>query len=660
MTRSLVALWCTLLAAVATISVLAQFWVVQRRESARQRVREILASQLSPVNESIGRLVEEYSRTLQIRLSEHDLGDVNACYELTRSPLAQAVVVVNRDAQLWYPTDVTRMSTDRRTLVEEAQQLLREQGDPRPQSGNRQAGNLMPGADLGSLRSRSYSGSQIAQNLKSQNLEQFADSLPTRVAQQDADALDASGQFDAGDRQTSQVALPSADPAKPQLADKAQLPSSDIEASGGGAGRLPSDGEEQEDASEPEQFGWITWYHRRGMVLGFWWHQSDQWRGMVVLPRARWMADIVAAMPTLPRNKQLFTKSASPSLLSGSVRQLVDVEGNVIYQWGDVADQDWDALTRAAPAAELPVTNPFDGWRLRVYATAALEEQLAGDDLVTPIWLAVGAVALALVLGGALVTANLNRQFRLAASRVSFVNQVSHELRTPLTNICMYADLLAEDLRRDTDPADEATRSLGRVGVIQNESRRLNRLISNVLEFARAGTKPKRLRRAHCVLDELIREVLATFQPRLDELHFEVVVDLQTPHQRSFDPDVVEQIVVNLISNAEKYAAAGRYLEISTRGHRDRVEVFVKDAGPGVPQRLADRIFSPFERVSNRLEDPAGTGIGLTIARELARKHGGDCELLDVPHGAAFRCTLDAPLSSDRIEQTTEEDGSPK
>ena len=107
------------------------------------------------------------------------------------------------------------------------------------------------------------------------------------------------------------------------------------------------------------------------------------------------------------------------------------------------------------------------------------------------------------------------------------------------------------------------------------------------------------------------------------------------------DRGTVEQILVNLIGNAEKYATSGKYLCIETAATDSGVAFTIIDHGPGIPMRMREQIFKPFVRMTDRLEDPAGTGIGLTIARELAQRHGGDCVLLTTDVGASFRCTLE-------------------
>lgn len=392
-----------------------------------------------------------------------------------------------------------------------------------------------------------------------------------------------------------------------------------------------------------QRSGWVTWYHRRGMLLGYWWEQPSGWKMMAILPRARWISDIVAALPAAMESTSP-ARSASASLAANFYR-LVDVEGQVIHQWGEANRESWPQLGKSTPTAVIAVAEPLSGWRLQVFANARMQRHLAGDSVTIPLLVAVAALAVSLLIAGAWLTLSLNRQLRLAASRVSFVNQVSHELRTPLTNIRMYADLLAQAL--DEQGAEELQRE--RVAVIQGESQRLSRLIGNVLQFARpVGQRdvqpdaPPDAHRAVASLDELVTEVVATFRPRLQRLGFHIDLDLQAAEPRLLPVDAVEQILVNLIGNAEKYAAAGGYLRIATRSEGDQIVIEVADAGPGIPASQRKRVFEPFVRLCDRLEFPAGTGIGLTIVRRLAHEHGGQCVVLPSAKGAVVQCALQA------------------
>lgn len=656
MVRSLAILWGTLLAAIVAMCVLAQFWVVQRKAMAEQRVREILASQLEPANDAIAKVIDGYSISLQDELGKRDLSSLDDCVDIKRFPLSDTVIVVDSDSILRFPENFAQVSTDRQTLIDEAVQLLREQVVVLPTS------NSPAQVSTQQLQNSFANDAQGLQDV----LEQFQQS---DAAQQQNAKLYYGNRGDVAPRGRSSPSntaqIPSQDIQQAQIGSvesefasefKAEPEQSQVLAA---EDSLVEDNADRQDAvgegetiSAPEfasDFGWLTWYHRRGMVLGFWWNQENRWRGIVALPRARWMADIVAALPSTSTgwadSRFLKNSGSENSALAGSLKQLVDIEGAVIYQWGDASQALWEQAEAATPTAEISVAEPLEGWRLRVLASDQLKQRLAGDNLVLPIWLAVSGVSIALLLGGVIVTLNLNRQVRLAASRVSFVNQVSHELRTPLTNICMYADLLKNEMESAVTEGGQSERSLGKLEVIQNESQRLSRLINNVLQFARADRK-KKLHRQMLVVDRLVEEALSTFRPRLDELQFDTTLSLNCPEPRRVDPDAVEQILVNLIGNAEKYASDGRRLTITTTGTDQRVEIEVRDAGPGVPASMKNRIFKPFERISDRLEDPAGTGIGLTIVRELSKQHGGDCRLIDSTDGAAFLVAIEAPLAA--------------
>ncbi len=190
----------------------------------------------------------------------------------------------------------------------------------------------------------------------------------------------------------------------------------------------------------------------------------------------------------------------------------------------------------------------------------------------------------------------------------------------------MYTDLTLQGLEPHRDSGLD--RELDRLSVIQHETTRLGRLIENVLAFARSG-KPRPVRTSLVEnVESLIDDVLATFEPQLRECQMVVERTAEQVQPLRIDREAFEQILVNLISNAIKYAASGRVLRIETAYTSQQLTLRVIDFGPGIPKRMRKRVFEPFVRGSNRLEDPAGTGIGLSIARQLARQHGGDCRPL--------------------------------
>ena len=213
---------------------------------------------------------------------------------------------------------------------------------------------------------------------------------------------------------------------------------------------------------------------------------------------------------------------------------------------------------------------------------------------------------------------------------MEFVGQVSHELKTPLTNIRMYAEMLEEQLA--TEPQQR-----NYLGVIINESQRLSRLIGNVLNFSRTPT----LQLREVDVDALVRRTLDNFLPGFSARGIAVASRLEAGRAVTTDHDMLEQILNNLLSNVEKYAAEGKRVAVSTGIDGGQLALRVRDYGPGIPASERRRIFEPFYRIDDRLtEGVSGTGIGLTIARQQARRLGGDLVIIDVENGACFELRL--------------------
>ncbi|MFP6766340.1 MAG: HAMP domain-containing sensor histidine kinase, partial [Planctomycetaceae bacterium] len=287
--------------------------------------------------------------------------------------------------------------------------------------------------------------------------------------------------------------------------------------------------------------------------------------------------------------------------------------------------------------AEVPVSAPLTSWRLQAFVPDELV-QGATRSARFSLNASLAAAGVAVCLLVAFFWRGYRRELQEASQRVSFVNQVSHELRTPLTNIRMYADLLESDLDRITD--EDASRPRGRLKVIAEESQRLTRLIGNVLTMARQQRNTLALKRQPAVIDNIVRDVLQQFEPALNRCSIVTLFEAAASEAVPVDIDALEQILVNLFSNVEKYAASGGSLKITTVQSEVVTRITVSDAGPGIPVRQRTAIFRPFYRSSDRLEDAAGTGIGLSIARELARLHGGDIQLIESKSGACFEVTL--------------------
>jgi signal transduction histidine kinase len=380
----------------------------------------------------------------------------------------------------------------------------------------------------------------------------------------------------------------------------------------------------QEGGGRSSNHGWYTWYWGNGANLLFWVRDAS---GRVIgaeCDRSRMLADIVGELPN--------SDPADPNLQQGRIA-LTGGDGVPVYQWGA-----YNPLQTEQPRVRLDLNHPLDSWSLYYFAPEAQSGAALGRSTLFNLVAGMSALVLALIGLASYLYRESTRDMRQAAERVSFVNQVSHELKTPLTNIRMYAELLEQSLPEGDQRASQ------HLGVIVSESQRLSRLIGNVLTFARKQNDKLTLHRTAGNVDQCVQFVLDHFTAALETAGVRTVFTRGAGAAVEFDRDALEQILGNLFSNVEKYAGAGGLMEVTSRQNGSTTSIVVADKGPGIPRGQEEKIFNPFYRLSNKLSDGVtGTGIGLAIARELARKHGGDLKAAHSNTGARFELELQTP-----------------
>ena len=200
---------------------------------------------------------------------------------------------------------------------------------------------------------------------------------------------------------------------------------------------------------------------------------------------------------------------------------------------------------------------------------------------------------LAIGVGGGLIVADLRRQLRATRQKTDFVSNVSHELRTPLTSIRMFSELLADG--RVTDPIKQRSY----LQVIASEAARLTRLINNVLDWAKLERGEKRYDLQKCDLASVTRELAEGYRSQLESSGFRLVCHWPAdPVWVRADRSALAQVILNLLSNAEKYAGDRKevVLEIGLDSLKNFVELRVLDRGLGVPSGLEEKIFEQFYR----------------------------------------------------------------
>lgn len=210
------------------------------------------------------------------------------------------------------------------------------------------------------------------------------------------------------------------------------------------------------------------------------------------------------------------------------------------------------------------------------------------------------------------------RAEQLAAQRSALAAAAAHELRTPLAGLRLHAEMLELGLGEPARRAAYAHR-------IAAEAARLGRVVTNLLGFARLERGGLRIDAAMGDLGAAVAACVERQRPALEGAGLAVELSVAATPPVAFDADAVEQILVNLLDNAEKYSrgAPSRSASVAVVPGPDAVVLEVRNSGSSLTGRAKRRLFRPFARAAGP-DAPAGLGLGLALVRELARAHGGD------------------------------------
>lgn len=380
------------------------------------------------------------------------------------------------------------------------------------------------------------------------------------------------------------------------------------------------------NSTSSTETGWTTWDTGTETDIYLWHRTSNKILLGQKLSSAYWLSQLIARLPS----------GVEANELKGASIRLVDKRQRTIYQWGDFEIDDMSPSNGASePTSKEWLTYPLDGWRLEYYTQIVT----VGNSKSLMFYLSFFSLLALVGIGGRMSWNEYRREIRNAEQRVSFVNQVSHELKTPLTNICIYADMLEAEVTQDDVPDPQRVKKF--TSVVTSESQRLGRLINNVLNFSRAQQEKISVHKTPVSVDDVIQLTLDNFAPAFATKSIEIETQLDAQKPVMLDSELLEQILNNLFSNIEKYAAEGGLARVVSKISDTQTTILVCDAGQGIPKLSREKIFEPFERGSDSLvEGVSGTGIGLSIARDLCRLHGGDLKLIDSEQGACFEVTL--------------------
>lgn len=220
--------------------------------------------------------------------------------------------------------------------------------------------------------------------------------------------------------------------------------------------------------------------------------------------------------------------------------------------------------------------------------------------------------------------------------KTNFVSNVSHELRTPMASILGFAGTILRDENMPDETRNEFIR------IIYEEAQRLTRLIENVLDISRMESGTTKFEMNITDLGLILTEALETQQVLADERGVKLLIDIEENAPKIMGAnDALNQMVVNLVSNAIKFTDPGGKVKVALSVADEYISLLVSDTGIGIPEAEVDKIFDKFYRVENDMREDEGTGIGLAIVREIVEQHDGSIEVESkVGEGTHFRVKL--------------------
>ncbi len=358
-------------------------------------------------------------------------------------------------------------------------------------------------------------------------------------------------------------------------------------------------------------------------------------------------------MPTSWGDTMVYGARYSTTALSGLLSDVLDGNGLLPSTFTEgrrnrdvlavrVSDRSGRRIFDSAPGLTSPLESHIDlpSRAGALGVDAIIRPEVAGTLIIgglpasrLPMLFGVLGLAAALAV---VAVAQLRREGELARLRADFVSSVSHELRTPLAQIKLYLETLRLG-RAKTDA--ERDWSLGH---IDRETTRLHFLVENVLRFSRVGRNEATVATPTDPGEEVER-IVDEFRPLGASRRVRIVTQIDARPTLAMRPEALRHLLLNLLDNAVKYGPNEQTVRV-TLGQRDgEVVLSVADEGPGVPVREREQIWTPFMRGA-AARAKGGSGIGLTIVREVVEQHGGRYWVEPAAPSGGARFVITLPL----------------
>ncbi len=256
-------------------------------------------------------------------------------------------------------------------------------------------------------------------------------------------------------------------------------------------------------------------------------------------------------------------------------------------------------------------------------------------------WLLLCFILLAvLVLGFIFTIYSFLRQKNISEMKSDFVNNITHEFKTPIATISLASEMLL-------NPAVLASETKARkyAGIIYDENIRLKNQVENVLQLAELDRGTFNLKYEAIDIHELLQKVSESFQILVKERNGSVKLQLNATNHKSFaDIMHIENVIINLLDNANKYSPGTPKISVTTFNRNDHIVVAVEDKGIGISKENQKRIFRKMYRVhTGNVHDIKGFGLGLYYVKRLIEAHNGNINLHSEP-GKGSRFEISLPL----------------
>jgi len=247
--------------------------------------------------------------------------------------------------------------------------------------------------------------------------------------------------------------------------------------------------------------------------------------------------------------------------------------------------------------------------------------------------------------GVVVVLHDITKQAEADISRRDFVANVSHELQTPLTTVKTYAETLVNN-KLDEEVA------LGFTKIIETEADRMSRIVKDLLDISKYDSKRVEWTRTHFSPDQLLTSIVNRLEVSAGNNNQTLTYsrDTELPPRIYADRDKIEQVIINLVSNAMKYSKGSGKIEIFAGCVFNELYIKVRDNGIGIPKKDLPNIFDRFYRADKaRTRQHGGTGLGLAITKEIIANHGGTIKI-DSEYGKFTEVIIKLPVLTEEIK----------